>query len=121
MVSAGTFFVRSPATFGAPPASGLGAILALASLVALRVALARERYARAFVASSCFLAGLLLSAAGTIFPYLLPGFPDPRTGLDIYHAASPPVAMTTALVVAIVGLALLAVYRTFLARKLTSG
>lgn len=120
IVSVGTFFVRSPATFGAPSGIGIGAALALASLVAFRFALAREHYARAFIASSCFLAGLLLAAAGTIFPYLLPGFPDPRTGLDIYRAASPPAAMTTALVVTISGLVLLAVYRSFLARKLTT-
>lgn len=121
IVSVGTFFVRSPSTFGAPPAIGIGATLAVASLIAYRVALARERYARAFIASSCFLAGLLLSAAGTIFPYLLPGYPNPSAGLDIYRTAAPPAAMTTALTVTILALVLLAGYRTFLARKLTNG
>jgi cytochrome d ubiquinol oxidase subunit II len=119
IVSIGTFFVRSPATFGAPPAIGVGAAVALGSLIAFRIAVGREPYHGAFVASSCFLAGLLLSAAGTIFPYLLPGFPDPRTGLDIYRTSAPPAAMTTALTVTILALVLLAGYRTFLARKLT--
>ena len=119
LVSAASFFVRSPSTFGSPPAIGTGALVALASLVALWLAARRSRARQAFVASSTFLAGMLLAAAGTIFPYLLPGFPDPRMGLDIYRAAAPPAAMTTGLVVTIFGLVLLAGYRTFIARRLS--
>lgn len=119
IVSAGTFFVRSPSTFGAPPAIAAGALAAIVSLVAFRAFVVRERYRAAFYASSTFLAGLLLAAAGTIFPYLLPGFPEPGTGLDIYRTATSPAAATTTLVVTIMGLVLFAIYRTFLARRLT--
>lgn len=74
---------------------------------------------RALLASSAFLTGMLLSAAATIFPYLLPGFPERRAGLDIYRSAAPRVTLITALVVACIGLALLAVYRTFMSRRLS--
>ena len=119
LVSVATFFVRAPATFGAPLFIGAGAVVVLGSLAVYSVAVSRSRYRNAFAASSAFLAGMLLSAAGTIFPYLLPGFPDPNTGLDIYRTAASPVAMSTMLVVTSVGLLLLAAYRTFLARRLT--
>lgn len=119
IVSVGTFFVRAPDTFGAPPAIGLGAVLALGSLAAYWFAISSRRVRRAFAASSTFLGGMLLSAAGTIFPYLLPGFPDPRSGLDVYRTAASPAAMTSMLVATVLALLLLAGYRTFLARRLS--
>lgn len=119
IVSVGTFFVRSPSTFGAPPAIGVGAAIALLALVAFRRLVARARYREAFLASSTYLGGLLLAAAGTIFPYLLPGYPNPSTGLDIYRTAPNAAATMTTLVVTVLGLLLLATYRTFLAKRLT--
>lgn len=119
LVSIATFLVRAPSTFGAPPLIGIGAAVALGSLTVYRVAVSRSRHKLAFVASSGFLGGMLLAAAGTIFPYLVPGFPDPHTGLDIYRTAASPAAMTTMVVVTSLALLLLGAYRTFLARRLT--
>ncbi len=119
VVGIATSFVRSPATFGSPPAIAVGAIVALVSLGALWTMLRRGDARRAFTASSLAIIGMLLSAAGTIFPYLLPGFPDPASGLDIYRTAPNPVALATTCVVTLVGLALLLGYRVYVARILT--
>lgn len=118
LVTALTFVMRVSGAVGSRAAAPLGALIAIAGLVVLRVALDRARPRLAFFGSSGFLTGMLISAAATIFPYLLPGYPQRQTGLDIYASAAPPVALSTALVVAIIGLVLLAGYRTFLARRL---
>jgi len=70
----------------------------------------------AFAASSVFIGGLLLSAAVTLFPYLLTGYPDPATGLTVGSAAPPSSALAVGSTVAIVGLAIVAVY-TWVARR----
>ena len=67
-----------------------------------------------------FLAGLLASAAFTLYPYLLPGFPAPETGLTIFTDAASPVALATILAIAIAGLLIVAAYRTFLVRQLNA-
>jgi cytochrome bd ubiquinol oxidase subunit II len=96
-----------------------GALIAIGGLIVLRLGLERSSRRLPFVGSSAFLAGMLISAAATMFPYLLPGYPERRTGLDIYDSAAPAPALITALVAVIVGLVLLAGYRTFLTRRLS--
>ena len=117
VLSAATFAVRPPGTFGLPILGGIGAAIALGGLVTLRLALARGRYEAAFRGSSAFLAGLLISAAATTYPYLLPGYPDPRSGLDVFRYAPGDASLRAALTFLLIGLVLLAVYRTFLARR----
>jgi cytochrome d ubiquinol oxidase subunit II len=112
-VTAATFFVRPLDTLGPRPAIALGGAVAAGGLVAVRLALGRGRARAAFAASTCFLIGLLLAAAATTYPYLLPGYPDPRSGLDIVRFAAPPVSLTTALVVIVLGLVLATAYRAF--------
>jgi cytochrome bd ubiquinol oxidase subunit II len=116
-VTAATFFVRPPATFGVP---ALGAALSVAGLIGVRVSVRARRGVAAFRASSTFLVGLLLAAAATTYPYLLPGYPDLRTGLDVVRFAPNATALHTALTFTIIGLVLLAGYRTFIARRLTA-
>lgn len=119
LVTVITFGMHLSRTTGAASATTLGAVIAIAGLIALRLALARSRRQAAFLASSAFLAGMLISAAATIFPYLLPGYPERQTGLDIYRTAAPRTSMITALVAAIIGLVLLTGYRTFITRRLS--
>jgi cytochrome d ubiquinol oxidase subunit II len=119
IVTVATFLVRPASTFGPQPVIAVGWLIAVAGLTAVRVSVVRSCYQTAFLASSAFLAGMLLSAAATIFPYLLPGYPTPSSGLDIYRSAPPPASLTSALTAVILGLVLLAGYRTFVARRLS--
>jgi len=120
LLTVATVVVRPASTIGVPGAAVAGALIALASLAGVRVAVARRAYDAAFRASSAFLVGLLISAAATTYPYLLPGYPDPSTGLDVFRYAPSPTSLGTALTFTIVGLLLLAVYRTFIARRLSA-
>lgn len=119
IVTAITFGMHLSGASGAASASGLGALIAVAGLIALRLSLVRSRRHVAFLASSAFLAGMLLSAAATIFPYLLPGYPQRQSGLDIYGSAAPRYSLVTAIVASLIGLILLAAYRTFITRRLS--
>jgi cytochrome d ubiquinol oxidase subunit II len=99
--SAATFAVR-----GAPAMAWLYAvpIVSLGALAALRWALQRERTATAFAASSAFIVSLLVEAAGTLYPYLLPAFPAGRSGgISIDDAAPSQLALSVALTVTIAG------------------
>ena len=121
IVTALTFAMHVARPPGLASATTLGALIAIAGLIALRLTLPRSRGKVAFLASSAFLVGMLISAAATIFPYLLPGYPERRTGLDIYRAAAPHNSLVTAIVASLLGLVLLAAYRTFITRRLSHG
>ena len=49
----------------------------------------RRNEARAFLASSVYLVGMLCSAAFGLYPYVLPARPDPALGLTVASAAAP--------------------------------
>ncbi|HEY8314494.1 MAG TPA: cytochrome d ubiquinol oxidase subunit II [Candidatus Baltobacteraceae bacterium] len=106
------------------PAHGVHAWLAfmpvvsLATLIALRVANARGHAGRAFAASSIFLASLLVVSAGTMYPYILPGYPAQRSGLSITDAAPSAVALATTLAVVIVGLCVVVAYTVLVTRRM---
>jgi cytochrome d ubiquinol oxidase subunit II len=72
---------------GRPWAWPLPAIAVASPAVALR-ALARRHTLRAFLASSAFVASLLLATAATIFPVLLASTIAPAFDLDVYAASS---------------------------------
>lgn len=93
-------------------------VLSIAALVALRRFVNSGAATRAFVASSAFLATLLVAAAGTIYPYLLPGFPAGANGLTIFNTAPSPVALGTALFVVIAGLIVVVLYTIFVSRRM---
>ena len=99
-VSAATLAER-----GAPPAIWLFVVpaVSLVSLVAVRIAVAGGRSGAAFAASLFFIASLLLEAAGTLYPYLLPAFPPSRGGVSIADAAPSPAALIVGLTVTIGG------------------
>jgi len=94
-------------------------ILSLAALLWTRAAMQRTREGAAFVASCAFVASLLVTAAGTIFPYLLPSFPAAsHRGLSIYDASPSATALATALTVTIAGLIAVVVYTSSVARRM---
>jgi cytochrome d ubiquinol oxidase subunit II len=110
-------FVVHPAGWGAAWVKAVG-LFSLASLLWLRLAVARRRERSAFTASCAFIATLLISAAGTLYPFVIPGYPAQRGGLSIFDAAAPPIALASAIAVTIVGLVSVAGYGWVVWRKM---
>ena len=73
---------------------------------------------RAFLMSAVFLAGALGSAVFGIFPYLLPANTDPAQGLTVYNSATSAYGLKVGLVWWIPGMILVAVYFTYVYRRL---
>jgi cytochrome d ubiquinol oxidase subunit II len=99
-VTVATFFVHGGLAgwlFGMPLVS-LGALAAL-----LRSATA-QRHGRTLAASFVFLASLLVEAAGTLYPYLLPAFPARGGGLSVADALPSRLSLEVALTVTIGGI-----------------
>jgi cytochrome d ubiquinol oxidase subunit II len=114
-VTAFTLAIRAPGGAGwlfAMP------VLSLAALVALRWSAARGRAAWAFAMSSLFIVTLLTASAGTIFPYLLPAFPQGRGGVSIFQAAPSSVALGCALTVTIAGIVIVGIYSPVVWRRM---
>jgi cytochrome d ubiquinol oxidase subunit II len=96
-------FVTSPWLLALP-------LLTIAALAGARAWIGRDDL-RAFLCSSAYIAGVLGSVAAGLFPTLLPALAGSRhAGLDIYNAAAPRGSLQTALVVYLVGLAIVSVY-----------
>jgi cytochrome d ubiquinol oxidase subunit II len=116
-ITYGTFQVRSPwPNLLTMPWIGLAPLASCVGLIGI-IAI-RKQPGRTFAASTLFLAGMLASAAATLFPYLLPGFPAAEHGLSIYTVPYSPAVLTTMLPVVIVGLAIVGAYRIFIGRRL---
>lgn len=92
--------------------------LSFAALIAIRIASARRYELPTFLASSAFLATLLVAAAGTMFPYLLPAYRNGENGISIYSAAPSLTGLVTAVVFTVVGLIILIAYSTMIWRRL---
>ncbi|MGB6985377.1 MAG: cytochrome d ubiquinol oxidase subunit II [Candidatus Aquilonibacter sp.] len=93
-------------------------LLSIASLAWLLLASLAKRERSAFAASSLFVASLLLQAAVTMYPYLLPSLPPSRGGISIFDAAPSPVALSSALAVTIVGVVAVVIYGTLVLRQM---
>lgn len=108
---ASSFAVRPDFTrnFTAHPVLLLWPAAALTALVMNRRAIGGGLDRRAFIASSGYIAGVLASVAAGLYPVLLPASGD-GTALDIYNAAAPAQSLRIALVVYLVGLAIVSVY-----------
>jgi cytochrome d ubiquinol oxidase subunit II len=114
-----TFRVRSPwPNLLAMPWIGLAPLASCAGLAGILAI--RKQPQRTFAASTLFLAGMLGSAAATLFPYLLPGFPAAERGLSIYTIPSSPALLATMLPVVILGLAVVVAYRAFIGSRFTA-
>ncbi|MHB8178606.1 MAG: cytochrome d ubiquinol oxidase subunit II [Vulcanimicrobiaceae bacterium] len=119
LVTLATFVVRTDSIHGIVWVTFVP-LLSLASLVALRFSSTRTHERSAFIASSVFLASLMLAAAGTMFPYLLPAFPAGTGGLSIYATAPPAGALAITIGVTVIGLLLVIGYTTFVVREMAS-
>lgn len=101
------------------PWLGIVALIALAAFILLRVRLPGESRTTTFVCSTVFLASLLVAAAATIYPYLLPDFNGPG-GLTIYAASASPHAMAWGIGSTLVGLVTVGTYTAFAVRRLAA-
>ena len=106
-----SFLVRPEFTrnFTSYPALIVWPAVAIGGLIVNRLSLARGLDRRAFIASSAYIAGVLASVAAGLYPVLLPGTGG-APGLDIYNAAAPPQSLRIALVIYLIGLAIVSVY-----------
>ncbi len=107
-------------SFAARPWGYLFPVLAVAGLAGMRL----MSGARAFLASSLYIVGMLTSAAFGVYPYVLPSNTDPNRGLTIYNTAAAPYGLKVGLAWFIPGMLLAAAYfahtyRTF-AGKVTA-
>ena len=92
------------------------ALVAIAGLVGARVFLGNARRWRAFGCSSLFIAALLIQAAGTLYPYLLPSLGG--GGLSVFTSVPSPVALASALTVTVVGTVAVVLYGTLVLSKM---
>lgn len=93
-------------------------LLTLASLVAVLFLSLNKRETGAFAASSVFLASLLVQAAVTMYPYLLPSLPPSQGGISIFDASPGPIALASGLTVTIVALIAVVIYGTLVMRQM---
>jgi len=63
-------------------------LVVLASLAAMIWAMSRGKEKTAFVASSLYIAGMLVGAAFALYPVVLPASTDPAYSLTIYNSAA---------------------------------
>jgi cytochrome bd ubiquinol oxidase subunit II len=103
---------------------GIGVVvvvaISLAGLIALRMQTSRQSATGAFYASCVFVASILVAAAGTLFPYLLPAFPAGHGGISVYDSPPSPGAFLTQVIVTVAGLILVIVYGTFALRRMAA-
>lgn len=120
MLTFATFRVHSPLpNLRAMPWIALAPTASIAGLIGVFFFLFTSRPRRLFDASTLFLGGMLASAAVTLYPYLLPGYPSAQSGLTVYSNTPSPIALGTMLTAAIVGLVVVAAYRTFVVKRLS--
>ncbi|MDQ2872497.1 MAG: cytochrome d ubiquinol oxidase subunit II [Candidatus Eremiobacteraeota bacterium] len=107
-----------PNTRALPDWLALLPVITVLALIAVRYWSAKGAVVPAFAASSVFLAALFATAAATIFPYILPGYPAGHGGLSIASAAPSPVALASALTVTIVGLCIVVAYTLVVSKRM---
>lgn len=90
--------------------------LAVAGLACVRLFGARGSDGRAFLASAGYLAGMLASAAFGVYPFVLPATTDRALGLTVENAAAAEYGLRIGAVWWTIGMALVAVYFTFVYR-----
>lgn len=117
IVTVWTLFIRGGIAGVHPIVIGM-VVLSVAALIAIKVACGRRRELLTFLASGTFLATLLVAAAASIFPYLLPSYPDGANGISIYAATPSLIGLVTAFVVNFVGVILLIIYSSIVWRRI---
>ncbi len=101
----------------ARPWGWLFPVLAVGSLVGIRVGLGRGSDRSAFLSSCAYLAGMLGSVAVGLYPYVLPAVGDPGAGLTVHNAAAGHSGLVIGLAWWIPGMLLALGYVTFMYRR----
>jgi cytochrome d ubiquinol oxidase subunit II len=123
IVTGWTALLRSPAMGGlgnVMHAAGwlmLVPLVALAALAGIFIFAKHHKTGRTFGASCVFIVSLLVAAAGTMYPYIIPAFPAGAGGLSIFQTSPSPPALYSALLVTIVGSIGVLVYATIVFRR----
>lgn len=119
IVTIATFSVHSPLpNFAAMPVLAIAPVASLAGVIGARIALAGEQIHAAFVWSGLLVAGLVFSAAATLYPDLLSAYPRTLGGLTVFSNAPSPAALASTIAILGVGLLGVAVYRGVLTRRM---
>ena len=92
-------------------------LLSAAGLAGIRLYVKRGRELHAFLSSCLLLAGLLLSAAVSLYPNVLPAVGNPANSLTVFNASAPAYSLGVALVWWIPGMIAVIAYTTFIYRK----
>ena len=118
LTTAATFAIRPAlrANFRAYPWGWIFPLLAAAALVSSFLCRRPERDRGAFRSSTLAIAGLMGSAAITVYPNLLTSTLNPAYSLTIYNAASSPLALRDSLIANLVGMIGVAVYSIYVHR-----
>jgi cytochrome bd ubiquinol oxidase subunit II len=114
VVTVATFVVLagSPRTFKAYPAAWVIPFFILAGLVWGFLSRGADRSSPAFRSSVLLIIALMLTAALTVFPNLLPSTVNPAYSLNIYNSASSPHALLVSLIANAIGMIGVIVYST---------
>lgn len=93
-------------------------VASLAALVGVALYARAKRTALAFACSSAFILTLFVEVAGSLFPYLLPGYPTGHGGISIYAAAPSPIALISAFIATGIGVVAVLTYATVVFRRM---
>ncbi len=118
VVTVATFIVLagSPRTFQVYPAAWVIPFFILAGLFWGFISRGEDRSSAAFRSSTLLIVALMLTAALTVYPNLLPSTLNPEYSLNIYNAASSPHALRVSLIANAVGMIGVIVYSTYVHR-----
>jgi cytochrome d ubiquinol oxidase subunit II len=108
---------RLQASFVARPWGWVFPFVAIAALLTVAVMNYRLRERAAFLASSLFLAAMLVSVAFGLYPCVLPSNGDPARSLTIANASAAPYGLRVGLVWFIPGMLLTAAYFVYAYRS----
>lgn len=118
VVTIATFIVLSgsPRTFHVYPAAWASPFFIPVGLVWGFLSRGAEHSTSAFRSSTILIIALMLTAALTVFPNLLPSTVNPLYSLNIYNSASSPHALRMSLIANILGMIAVIVYSTYVHR-----
>ena len=99
-------YAAHPWTMAAPVAGFVGALAALAALVARRGGLA-------LLGAALGIAGIILSVGASMFPFILPSSIDPRASLTVWDSSSSHLTLFIMLVVTCIFIPIIVAYTTW--------
>ncbi len=106
----------SPRSFQVYPAAWVIPFFIAAGLIWGYMSRSADRSTAAFRSSTVVIVALMLTAALTVFPNLLPSTINPQYSLNIYNAASSPHALRVSLIANGFGMIAVVIYHTYVHR-----